>query len=358
MIRFMLVVNTVTSLSVGEQVFITGEGDELGRWRPDAVPMTRVADTEWQAVLNLRTAAPIEYKVTRGSWATEAVDAGGHPLPNTTVVPEHNGVHAMDVLRWKDENPAAPPEITGDYQIWKNVKSRFLEYNRDVIVWLPPGYFQKPTQTYPVLYMHDGRQIFDPNTSTWGADWQVDEHAQFMILNGEMEETIIVGIDCTDDRSAEYDPARKGPAYLKFLLEELKPRVDAEFRTRPERSYIAGSSMGGLISFYAAWTRPDLFAGAACLSPAFSPRLHEERYLNWVAASRDNLPDISLFLSCGGAGKLEEELLQGTLKMVDALKKAGFPDERMSVRIEAWAEHNEAAWERMTPFWLKFLLGR
>ena len=150
---------------------------------------------------------------------------------------------------------------------------------------------------------------------------------------------------------------RKGDDYLRFLIEELKAKVDAEWRTDPERSYIAGSSMGGLISFYAAWKRPDVYAGAACLSPAFVERYGHECF-GMVEADRGKLPDLKLFLSCGGAEGLEAELLNGTLKMADLLRNVGFPEKKMTVRIESWAEHNEEAWARMTPHWLRFLFGR
>ncbi len=121
---------------------------------------------------------------------------------------------------------------------------------------------------------------------------------------------IVVAADCTDARREEYSPAKKGDDYLRFLIEELKPMVDSQWRTDPERSYIAGSSMGGLISFYAAWKHPDIFSGAACLSPAFEERYGHECF-RMVEADRGQLPDLKLFLSCGGAGELEAQLLDG-----------------------------------------------
>ena len=140
---------------------------------------------------------------------------------------------------------------------------------------------------------------------------------------------------------------------LQFLLEELKPKVDATWRTDPDRTYIAGSSMGGLISFDAAWRHPDVFRGAACLSPAFVERYGHQCF-EMENADRDRLPGIRLFLSCGGAPGLEAELLNGTLKMANLLKGLGYPEKDLSVRIESHAEHNEEAWARMTPHWLRF----
>ena len=357
MIRMLVVVHTAMALGVGEQVFLTGATDELGRWRPDAVPLTRVDDSTWEGVLSLQTADPFEFKVTRGSWETEEVDGLGRVPENRRLEPVHQGRLEMAVSGWKDQMPAQRiPQITGEFEVLPQVHSAHLEHDRDVIVWFPPGYALRPNRRYPVLYMHDGRQVFDPNTSTWGKDWQVDELAQDMILSGELEPFIVVAVDCTDARRDEYAPSRKGDDYLRFLLQELKPEVDATWRTDPERSYIAGSSMGGLISFYAAWKHPEVFAGAACLSPAFGERYGIECF-RMVEADRGRLPAVKLFLSCGGAEGLEADLLAGTLKMADLLKKAGFPEKNMTVRIESWAEHNEEAWARMTPHWLRFLFG-
>jgi predicted alpha/beta superfamily hydrolase len=357
MIRMLVVVQTAMTLGVGEQVFLTGGADELGRWAPDAVPMTRMDDDRWEVVLSLRAPVPFEFKITRGSWEAEEVDAAGAVPPNRTLVPEDGGRAEFIVQDWKDRRAAAQgPRITGDYEVLPQVHSTFLDHDRDVIVWLPPGYAARPTKRYPVLYMHDGRQVFDPSTSTWGQDWQVDELAQEMILSGELEPFIVVAVDCTVARREEYSPSRKGDDYIRFLLQELKPMVDSTWRTDPYRSYIAGSSMGGLISFYAGWKHPDVFAGAACLSPAFVERYGPECF-RLVEADREHLPELKLFLSCGGAAGLEAELLAGTLQMADLLKNVGFPDDRMTVRIEGWAEHNEAAWARMTPHWLRFFFA-
>lgn len=358
MIRMLVVVQTAISLGAGEQVFLTGSSDELGRWHVAAIPMTRMDDQRWEATLSLRSAEPIEFKVTRGSWETEEVDAQGKLMANHVLRPAEGGTTEIRVAGWKDDRLVKVKSgITGDYRLLPQVHSKYLERDRDVIVWFPPGYEARPTKRYPVLYMHDGRQVFDPATSTWGKDWQVDEIAQGMILNGEVEPFIVVAADCTDARRDEYSPAQKGDDYLRFLIEELKPMVDATWRTEPERSAIAGSSMGGLISFYAAWKRADVYFGAACLSPAFVERYGQECF-RMVGADRGNLPNLRLFLSCGGAAGLETELLDGTLKMADRLRGVGYPEKDLTVRIESWAEHNEEAWARMTPHWLRFLFGR
>lgn len=361
MIRMVILVQTAMILGAGEQVYLAGSPAEMGAWNPAGVPMTRTGDRTWETVLEFSGPAPFECKVTRGSWATEAIDEFGHVPANAHFIAQPGGTETLRVAGWKDGCGAgAKPQIVGNHLKLPNVKSVWLENPREVIVWFPPGYDSHPSRRYPVLYMHDARQVFDPTTATWGKDWQVDDLAQEMILTGELEPFIVVAADCTEARDREYDPGRLGDAYLRFLIDELKPLVDSRWRTDPSRSYIAGSSMGGLISFYAAWKRPDIYAGAACLSPAFIRNMDAECLRMVQATQSGNLPmpPIRLFLSCGGKGKLEERLLQGTLHMADILKAAHFPEKDLSVRIEAWADHNEEAWARMTPHWLRFLFGR
>jgi predicted alpha/beta superfamily hydrolase len=168
---------------------------------------------------------------------------------------------------------------------------------REVIVWVPDGYDASSTR-YAVLYMHDGRNLFDPKTAYGGQIWGADAAVAKLMDAGQIRPTIIVGVDNTPARSREYMPGKvfaalddknrqalssdmKGDpvsdAYLKFLTKELKPLIDAHFRTLPgrEATFIMGSSMGGLISMYALAEYPEVFGGAGCLSthwplPAFA----------------------------------------------------------------------------------------
>lgn len=360
MIRIWFAVETMVALGAGEQVYVAGSPAEMGAWNPAGVAMRRVDETHWEAEVELEEEGPIECKITRGSWGREAVDEFGH-VPANWHLTARDGMRAeICVAGWKDGvGTKAPPRIAGDWEVVEGVESAFLEEKRDVIVWLPPGYAAHPERRYPVLYLHDGRQVFNPATSTWGKDWQVDEHGLEMVLSGEVEPFIAVAADCTEARGTEYHPDRGGEAYVRFLTEELKPMVDARWRTDPERSFTAGSSLGGLMAFYEAWTRPGIFGAAACLSPAFGAGI-ESRCAERVEAdgAAGQLPDVRLFLSCGGTGDLEKRLLAGTLEMVDRLKCVGFPEDRMEVHVEGWAEHNEESWERMVPRMLKFFFGR
>ena len=153
---------------------------------------------------------------------------------------------------------------------------------RKISVYLPPGYVDDSGRRYPVLYMHDGQNLFDAETAVTGVPWAADESAQIAILEGRVEPLIIVGIDHGGvDRINEYTPVKtetgrmKGhgggaDAYGQMIITELKPFIDAEYRTKPEREYtgMGGSSLGGLVTLYLGLCHPQVFSRLAVISPS------------------------------------------------------------------------------------------
>jgi predicted alpha/beta superfamily hydrolase len=352
-------VTTAVPLPAGEQVFITGNCPALGNWRPDGMPLERNADRVWTGEVEVERGAAIEFKVTRGEWGSEQILADGRVPDNYTVRPVNDETVEIQVAAWKDSAPMPTPKIEGDYRIHPAFHSQFLRYDRTVIVWLPPSYKNDPEKRYPVLYMQDGQQVFDPQTSTWHQDWQVDERCTELIGEFQMEEVIVVAVYSTEDRYLEYNPSALGGEYARFLLEELKPFIDKEYRTLPDREHtaIAGASMGATIAFYLAWARADAFFGAACLSPAFRYR-DDASCLDMVRGSRQ-APDLRLHFYCGEGDDLERRLIQGMREMVDLLKPLGFEEGRnLNIVVDPEGKHNEATWARHTREWLLFLFGR
>jgi predicted alpha/beta superfamily hydrolase len=166
-------------------------------------------------------------------------------------------------------------------ELYKHVRfqSEFLPHERDVVVFLPPGYEDAPERRYPVLYLHDGQNLFEPETAfVKGEHWRVGETATALIEAGTIEPLIIVGIYNTGrERINEYthtfDRRRGGgdaDSYARLVREELKPFVDATYHTLTDRVHtaIGGSSLGGLVTLYIGLKHPDVFGGLAVLSPS------------------------------------------------------------------------------------------
>ena len=259
----------------GATLFLAGSAPELGSWRPDGVPLVLRSDGRYVTRVGLEKASTVQFKVTRGSWATVERGPSVEDIPNHTyTVPDAGGTAAVATATWKDLEPTAV--LTGDIRYERGVASAILGNSRDAIVYLPPDY-ESGTARYPVLYFNDGQNLMDPRTSFAGVEWGVDEAAQRLIRNGQMTPIIVVGVYNTPNRIAEYtqlpNPPHGGGAaddYGRFLLEELKPLIDSRYRTLTTASStgIAGSSLGGLVSLYLGLTRTDAFGRVGAVSPS------------------------------------------------------------------------------------------
>jgi enterochelin esterase-like enzyme len=194
--------------------------------------------------------------------------------------------------------------------------------------------------------------MIDPTTSYAGVDWAVDEVAVGLIDAGRIREFILVGVSCTDDRFQEYGYTPTGRAYLKFLAEHLKPQIDERYRTLPERedTFVMGSSMGGLASFLALWWHPEVFSGAACLSPFFPDELVAD-----VLDSRD-WPGAATRIYLDNGGDELDSTFQPNIDALLAILAGRAPD--VVSFTDPIAPHDETAWSRRVWRPLEFLLGR
>jgi enterochelin esterase-like enzyme len=237
----------------------------------------------------------------------------------------------------------------------RNIVSHRLNHPRDVIVYLPQGY-ESRRKRYPVLYMQDGQNIIDPATSFAGVPWHVDVTADRLVHSRSIEEILIVGIYNSPDRNREYSATEQGHRYAAFVIHELKPLIDANYRTKPDREHtaVAGSSLGGLISFLFAWHYPEVFSKAACLSGSFFYRAGKmiSDVETYVGAKKK----IRVYLDVGSR---ERTLIPGYEKMVGILNDKGYlPGIDYEGSIAEGGEHNEASWGNR--FWraLVFLFGK
>lgn len=281
-------------------------------------------------------------------------------------------------LRWAYALRAPALQATGTTESWQDVPSRFVGA-RHVDVWLPPSYGREPQRRYPVLYMHDGQNLFDPALTYAGTDWDIDGAMTRLIERGEVREAIVVGVWNTPLRFAEYMPRApvttatvgsgidgrpigraediRSDDYLRFLVEELKPFVDARYRTLPGRddTAVMGSSMGGLISLYALAKYPQVFGAAAGVSthwPACDGCVVE-----WLSSALPTPGTHRLYFDYGTA-TLDALYPPHQAKMDAAMRARGYREGRdwVTRRFEG-AEHNEPAWKARVDIPLRFLFG-
>ncbi|MBI5215134.1 MAG: histidine kinase [Ignavibacteriae bacterium] len=336
-------------------IFIAGNEPKLGDWDPGKVSMKQLYDSLWTTELTFPKGLFLEFKITRGSWNNQAMYKQGEVPPNTQATLNNDTTITLHPTMWSDEGEKTGGGVLGTVTYHKKLQGDGLKYERDVIVWLPPSYESDTSKRYPVLYMHDGQNIVDPNTSFIGYDWHVDEVAESLIKFNKMKEIIVVGIYNSPDRREEYAQTELGEAYQKFIVTKLKPMIDAEYRTLSDRENtgVMGSSMGGLASFLLVWNYPEVFSMAGCLSPAFP-----EESISGVEQYNGNEKNIRLYIDNGGVG-LEKELQIGCDLMLPVLRKKGFKDgKNLEWFLDEKAEHNERAWAARLWRPLMFMFGR
>ena len=259
---------------------------------------------------------------------------------------------------------SAPPvehTITGDVRTHEGFRSRFLAQERTIVVYLPPGYDAGSAERYPVLYLHDGQNVFDQATS-FGEEWHVDESAQALIDAGEIEPLIIVGIYNTGEhRVDEYTPTpgadlgRGGHAddYGHMLIQELKPFIDETYKTLPSAASTAlgGSTLGGLLTMHLGLRYPTAFSRLAVLSP--SVWWDNRVLLSEVEALQHKLP-LRIWLDAGTAEG--DETIANVQALRDALVGKGWVvGQDLAYLEEEGGEHNEQSWARRFDRVLKFL---
>jgi predicted alpha/beta superfamily hydrolase len=246
--------------------------------------------------------------------------------------------------------------------------SRFVPHPRTLAVWLPPGYDLAPAHRFPVLYMQDGQNLFDPETAFASNPWWADEVAEREVRAGRVRPLIIVGVANSADRLHEYGPRRCGRGraedrsrdYGRFLVEEVKPFIDASYRTLrdAEHTGVGGSSMGGLIALHLCKWYPAVFGRCAAMSPSLW--WDREYFLQTIGVSQEWLRTCRVWLDMGTREGASE---QGMAAMVDRARRLARQFARRGMRdgegyhyeeVEGGL-HNEAAWGGRLDRVLRFL---
>jgi predicted alpha/beta superfamily hydrolase len=341
-----------------EPVYLAGDGDVLGHWKADSVRLERWGDGTYHTRLELAPGANYRYLVTRGHWRMVETDGRGLERAPRQLRPQRDVSVDLHVAGWGRES----------IHYHHDVASEFLPSRRSVIVYLPAEYELHPSRRFPVLYMNDGQNLFDNGTAFGGVAWGCDNSAEQLARNGDAESIIIVGVGNTIDRMQEYAPRRRtkrepfqhAQGYGRFLVEELKPMIDATYRTltEPEHTGIGGSSLGGLISLHICKWHANVFGLCAAMSPSL---WWEKEY--FVRAARTKalwLRNCKIWLDMGGFEGATEASRQGNVRrartLAEILKNLGREEGQDFIYFEEpHGQHNERDWGRRFPKALRFL---
>lgn len=271
-------------------------------------------------------------------------------------------------LRRDDLTPLRHPRLLGDLRSWSDVDLPGLDRRAEIYAWLPPGH-DDGDDRYPVLYLHDGHNMFLPERSFGGQTWEVDRAMTALARDGIP--AIVVAVPChPTERGEEYTPYHlpgegggRADRYATFLADHLKPAVDAALRTRPEPEHTltAGSSLGGVVSAYLWSTRPDTFGAAGIFSPAYwwpSTTLGEQSLADVEKALSDGPPAGRVYLDVGGREHhLDEEVrrhyVEHAERLARSLSGAGVP---LRYVFDSAGYHFETAWAERFPAAAAWLL--
>jgi len=341
----------ITSIPSG-----TPEGDEIyfagdpNSWDPgNADWVFAESESEWILDLPESTASSFEGKITRGSWQTVEGNETGGFRPNRTFTFTSSDTVFIEVLSWEGE--FVPDDLPENLVVFdEEFYMPELDRSRRVRVLLPLNY-NETELNYPVLYMHDGQNLFSDQESFAG-EWEIDE-AMLAFEEDGYNGAIIVAIDNGGSlRIDEYTPYANpeygggdGDAYADFIANTLKPAIDQEYRTLPEREHtgIMGSSLGGLISFYTGMKYQDVFSKVGIFSPSFwfNDAIYD------YADEMGKQADMKFYFLAGGQ---ESSGLEADVEnMIATLEANGFQEEEINFLFVPNGQHSEWFWAQEYP---------
>ncbi len=300
-----------------------------------------------------------EFKITRGSWAKVECKKGGADIQNRFLELSSDTSINLIIEEWADRFVKKPRISTARKSV-HIIDTAFvilqLKRVRRVWIYLPPSYTSSQKH-YPVLYMHDGQNVFDDSTSFAG-EWGVDEILDS--ISSRKKEIIVVAVDHGGQkRINEYCPYNmekfgkgEGNQYLDFLVKTLKPFIDRNYRTEKDKqnTFIAGSSMGGLISMYAVLKYPKVFGGAGVFSPAFwvGPKIFDD------IKTKGKLVNSKIYFYCGGQeGETMEPDMKKAFEEMRQVSKS-----KMTCVIRPDGKHTEWVWREEFPLFYLWLMER
>jgi predicted alpha/beta superfamily hydrolase len=348
-------------------VYLAGNLPELGPWDPHKFAMNGHGSNRI-AVLHLPTGTNLEFKFTLGSWESVEITSTGGDVPNRTYTVPATGeaTYVGTVEGWKSTNAtvAAAKKSTATASVSilsANFAMPQLGRTRRIWLYLPPDYGTS-TNTHPVLYMHDGQNVFDDTTSFAG-EWGVDETLDQLRAQGDRG-CIVVAIDNdAQHRMEEYQPSfdqkddGEGGKYADFIVHTLKPYIDQHYRTRPDRinTGICGSSLGGIISLYAGLKYPDVFGRVGVFS---APLWMQPKLFDLARQMKPLEPATRFYFLCGlKETEPADKLAKLQQQMVETLAAGGFKTNDLQSVVSPDGQHAEWFWRREFPAAYKWLFA-
>ena len=347
---------TVNDLSSkkADNIYITGA---FNNWNPgnETYRLKKNDAGRWEIVLKNIPEGTFIYKFTQGTWETEEVTAAGQNVDNHNLIIEKDYTLDISIYGWKN-NAVQVKKHTASQNVFLLSDSFFipqLNRFRRVTVYLPENYYSLKSR-YPVLYMHDGQNLFDEFSAPFG-EWGVDE-ALDSLQKQTRKYAIVVAIDHGNDkRITEYNfednkkyGVAEGQEYVAFIASTLKPFIDKKYRTKKNKgnTAIAGSSLGGLISTYALLKYPLTFGTAGIFSPAY-----------WIAPSMDSLASIKSKSTKNRfwfyAGEKENSDMVRDMERIKSNIAKNKKDD-ISFNVDANGTHNEQTWRKWFPVFYKW----
>jgi len=325
-----------------ENIYIAGD---MNGWNPGDPAFILAENTNGHPEITLEGSGGIEFKFTRGSWDTVEGNENGQYLPNRIFTFGTVDTLELTILTWEDtgvtNHTSAENVIVMDEDFYM---PQFDRYKR-IWLYLPPNY-DSTSESFPVLYMHDGQNLFDAATAFAG-EWEVDETLNDLYEEGKPV-PIVIGIDNGGaDRIDEYTPwpnaqygGGDGDLYAQFIVETLKPFIDENYRTKPERENtgVMGSSLGGLISHYIGLKYQETFSMAGVFSPSYW--FNDSVYDFTFNAGKQE--DMKIYIM-GGSDE-SSGLVGQMMDMVDTLQSAGFDEDEIALKVVQGGQHNEQLW--------------
>lgn len=338
----------------------------MNGWNPASAThqLTRLPDSSWAITLPTPSST-LQFKFTRGSWATVEGTATGGPRANRSYAVGGADTVRISILSWEDLHGGGGGggQSTANAQVQVLTDSFYMpQLNRYRRIWayLPPDYDSLTNKRYPVIYMHDAQNIFD-NLTAFAGEWEIDESMNSLFQQGDRG-AIVIGINNGgSQRINEYSPwvnpqygGGQGAAYVDFIVQTLKPYVDQQFRTDSTRlgTAIWGSSMGGLISQYAAMQYQSIFSKVGVFSPSlwFSSQVYSQ-----VSSIGKQFP-MKFFILAGA--QESASLVAQVTQLNNDLLASGFTASEVELVVKADGQHSEWFWRREFKPAYQWLFGR